>query len=689
MTKDTTATMQRAQDAAAAGEWHEAYELVLEAERAAPLDTAGLAFLADVAYAAGHLDVTITAWERAYAQAMHAGHRLEAAGAAVKVAFHILIDTALLAPVRAWVLKAESLLGQGEETPLHAWLAVLKNYERLLSGDLETAYQWACRAVEIGSRLEPAAAAIGVVAESRSLLLRGEVEAGMARLNEAGDLLLTSDLPPLMAGIVYCEFVCGLQGLAQYELAEQWTDAMERWHPGKAVGSIHGRCRVHRAEVLRRKGEYRAADTEARLACEELQPYLRRELGWPLTELGRIRLRMGDLEGAEEALLRAQALGWEAQPDLALVYLARGQSGLAVASIREALDKPRLIPSKELPPHTELRRAPLLDAAVKLELKAGDPERARLAVEELARIAERFGSTALKASAAQARGRVLLEGGDWDEALAELETALHLWSEVGAPYESAAVHEELATVHRRRGQEDLAELELRTCAAMFEQLGAKLDLSRVRLAMEPAADGGSQSSAGSNLLRREGDFWTMAFNGQEFRLRDLKGLHYLARLLGSPGQELHVLDLVATEAGNTAKPMRTSDLAGMQSRDLQIGDLLDKQARDIYRRRLSEIEADIAEAEAMGDKERVLQAQTERSFLAHELARAVGFGGRGRRGGVHSERARASVTKSLRQAIARIEAYNPAMAHHFDRAIRTGTYCAYLPDTTVPPDWSL
>jgi tetratricopeptide (TPR) repeat protein len=520
----------------------------------------------------------------------------------------------------------------------------------------------------------------------------------MARLDEAGVLLLTGELPPLMAGIVYCEFVCGLQGLAQYELAEQWTDAMERWAPGKAVGSIHGRCRVHRAEVLRLKGDYAAADAEAQLACEELRPYLRRELGWPVTELGRIRLRRGDLEGAEESLLHAQALGWEPQPELALVYLARGQFGLAVACLREALEKPRLVPSKELPPHTELRRAPLLAAAVKVELKAGDPERARVAAAEITRIAERFGSTALRASAAQARGRVQLEDGNLAQARSELEAALQLWSEVGAPYESATVHEDLAAVHRCVGQDDLARVELRTCATVFEQLGAELDLSRVRgmaqfgeAAREPAgapANSTTSTAQTDNMLRREGDFWTMAFCGPTFRLRDSKGLHYLARLLASPGQELHVLDLVATENQQPSGTATADDLRELTSRELRADDLLDAQAKDVYRRRLREIEADIGEAEAMGDGERLLQAKTERSFLAHELARAVGLGGKGRRAGTLSERARASVTKALRQAITRIEAYDPAMAQHLERAIRTGTYCAYLPDTRVPPDWS-
>ena len=72
------------------------------------------------------------------------------------------------------------------------------------------------------------------------------------------------------------------------------------------------------------------------MACDELRPYLRRELGWPLNELGRIRLQKGDVAGAEEALVAAHRGGWDPQPGLALVHLAHGDPATAVASIRDA-----------------------------------------------------------------------------------------------------------------------------------------------------------------------------------------------------------------------------------------------------------------------------------------------------------------------------------------------------------------
>src|SRR5215210_8015680 len=247
-------SVQRAREAAARGDWEEAYELLMEADAGGSLAPTDLAVLGEVAYAAGHLDVTIEAWERAYAACVQAGDRVAAAGAAVRVAMHLLFDTALMAPVRGWLARAERLLEGQDETPAHAWLAAVRTYERMLTGDVEGARQWSERAIEMGSRREPAACAVGRVAAARLRILDGDVEEGLALLDEAGVAAVSGELDPLSTGLVYCELVCALQGLAQYDLAEQWTEAMERWCQTNAIGSLHGRCRVHRAEIMRLRG---------------------------------------------------------------------------------------------------------------------------------------------------------------------------------------------------------------------------------------------------------------------------------------------------------------------------------------------------------------------------------------------------------------------------------------------------
>jgi tetratricopeptide (TPR) repeat protein len=677
------AALERARCAAAAGDWQDAYELLAEADARTPLARPDLALLAGVAYAAGHLDATIDAWERVHRASEQAGDKMAAAGAAVRVAMHLLFDTALLAPVRAWLTRVERLLeGHPEETPVHAWLAVVRNYERLLSGDFAGARQWARRAIEAGTGRDPAAAAIGRVAEARSLILQGDVAQGVSLLNEAAAATVAGELDPLSTGLVFCEVVCAFQALGQYDLAEEWTKAMEQWRAGKPVGSLHGRCRVHRAEILRLRGCCADAETQILKACDELRPYLRREFGWPLTELGRIRFQKGDIQGAEDAFLAAHQAGWDPQPGLALVHLARGEVERAAASIREALDRPSSVPSKEWPPNTALRRAPILEAQVEIEIAAGDLGRARSAAEELGRVAATFESKGLRASAALAQGRVRLAEGDDAGACMAFETAAQQWSDIGAPYEMALARMGLAHALRAQGKEERASLELGAARATFERIGALHQ--EARAGGKPLRSSADASPAAATVFRREGDYWFVVFDGRTARLRDSRGLQYLARLLAEPGRELHALDLVAAGRADPDldEPTFMADLG-------DAGQMLDRRAKDAYRRRLAEIEEDVEEAKAMGDIPRAEQAGAEREFLVRELARAVGIGGQDRRAGSASERGRSAVTRAIRQSMARIREHHPSLGEHLDRTVKTGTYCAYLPDPRLPAGWTL
>jgi hypothetical protein len=112
--------VERARDAAALNDWRQAFDLLMEADAGGLLAPTDLPMLGEVAYAAGQLKVTIEAWERAHPASMQAGDQVAAAAAAVRVAMHLLFDTALMAPVRGWLARAERLLEAQGETPAHA-----------------------------------------------------------------------------------------------------------------------------------------------------------------------------------------------------------------------------------------------------------------------------------------------------------------------------------------------------------------------------------------------------------------------------------------------------------------------------------------------------------------------------------------------------------------------------------------
>jgi hypothetical protein len=170
-------------------------------------------------------------------------------------------------------------------------------------------------------------------------------------------------------------------------------------------------------------------------------------------------------------------------------------------------------------------------------------------------------------------------------------------------------------------------------------------------------------------------------------LRDVKGLRYLTRLLGSPGREFHVLELVAAETGGGAETTMDSDADLNPVMGWNAGVLLDDKAKAAYRRRLAEIDEDHEAALATGNSGRAAQAQAERDFLMRELTRAVGLGGRDRRAASTSERARASVTRAIRHAMARVSEHHASLGQHLERTVRTGTCCAYLPDPRAASGW--
>jgi hypothetical protein len=206
----------------------------------------------------------------------------------------------------------------------------------------------------------------------------------------------------------------------------------------------------------------------------------------------------------------------------------------------------------------------------------------------------------------------------------------------------------------------------------------------------PAEPTAAVAEAAGNLFRREGEYWTVAYEGAVVRLKDAKGLRHLARLLAQPGREFHTLDLEAADG----QPGPPGARAGRGERELAVrrdlgdaGALLDATAKAAYQRRLGELRAELAEAEACNDPVRAARARAELDFLVAELARAVGLGGRDRRAASHAERARLNVTRTIRAAVANLARANPSLGRHLAATIRTGRYCAYTPDPRAPIAW--
>ena len=199
------------------------------------------------------------------------------------------------------------------------------------------------------------------------------------------------------------------------------------------------------------------------------------------------------------------------------------------------------------------------------------------------------------------------------------------------------------------------------------------------------------------LFCKEGEYWTVGYAGHLCRLKDIQGLTQLAQLLRSPGTEFHALDLVrdgatgpdaGEDTGATGVPSGQEREAGLHVGHLgDAGEWLDAQAKVSYQRRLAELREELQAAKALGRIAQAEAAEREIKALVAELARATGLGGRDRRAGSATERARQNVTRTIKSAVNKIAERLPELGHHLARCIKTGTYCGYTPDPYVTISW--
>ena len=181
----------------------------------------------------------------------------------------------------------------------------------------------------------------------------------------------------------------------------------------------------------------------------------------------------------------------------------------------------------------------------------------------------------------------------------------------------------------------------------------------------PAPAAGAAPAIEAALVR-EGVGWAVTFGGARTRLDALKGLEDIRRLLACPGDEIHCLDLA-----DRAEETFAGDAA------------LDARGRAEIKARIRDLQEELAEAEDLNDTGRAERARTELEALVEALTQALGLGGRSRRLGSLSERARTTVTWRIRHAIRQATAAHPAFGRHLEHAIRTGAFCSYAPEHPV------
>jgi class 3 adenylate cyclase len=468
-------SLETARTAAENHAWREAYDAYTAADRR-ELTPSDLERYADAAWLTGRLDEAIGLRERAYAGFSAAGEKLEAARLALTLSWDQSARGAF-AVSHGWFANAERLLDRQPESVVHGLMALTRAVNAMWAeGNIPAAIEGFDEAAELGERFgDRNVQVLALAGKGRALIKSGEIEAGLALLDEGSAAAVCGELKPFYTGLVYCITISSCQDLGDFRRAAEWTEVANRWCDRLDVSGFPGACRIHRAEIMRLSGDWPGAEKQALEACEELHDFDRFITAGGYYEVGEIRRRRGDFAAADEAYRTANELGRDPQPGLALLRLAEGKIDAAVAGVTRALDELE-------DPLSRLRRLP---ARIDIAVAAGDLRTARTAADELEQIVDSYKIGGRRAAAFDATvhfaiGEIKLAEGDSEGASRCLRKARDEWHGVGAPYETAHARMLLGIALRRQGDEHAATQELEAAEAIFERLGAKLDQERAK-----------------------------------------------------------------------------------------------------------------------------------------------------------------------------------------------------------------
>jgi DNA-binding CsgD family transcriptional regulator len=458
---------EQVRETARTGPWLHVYE-DLGARDPAALLAVELEALAEAAWWLCRTDESIAARQRAYAAFREAGDDRGAARTAARL-FHDHFYRGERAVAVGWLRRGFRHLERDRGVVEWGWLRFAEAELHLHQGPLEEAVDGAAQAIRQARHHGDAdLAAVGMQLQGRALIAQGKLDEGLALLDEAMTCVLAGELAPLYTGWVYCSVILACKDLADLQRASEWTQAARVWCQALPATTPYsqGLCRIYRGEVLALHGAWAEAEAELRRAHQELLPHRPQGAAEASYGVGEVLRRRGDLLRAERAFVRAQQLGWDPQPGMALLRLAQGRVEVAAAALRSALASPTV---------DRFARARLLAAQVEVSIAAGALDQARDAARELARIADGLSSAVVGATASAAQGALHLAQGEPAAALEELRRGLGGWRELQLPYEEAKARLLIGTTQRMLGDEEGGRIEIDAARAGFARLGAAAD----------------------------------------------------------------------------------------------------------------------------------------------------------------------------------------------------------------------
>jgi DNA-binding CsgD family transcriptional regulator len=471
-TAETASDLERGRASFRDRAWGDAFRALRQADQTHALDAGDLECLAMSAALTGQDNEFLNALERAHHARLDAGERPEAAKAAFWLGLRLL-SLGETGRATGWFTKAERLIEDEKDGCVErGYLLLPRAYRHLMSGKFDLAEAASSEAASVGEDFaDPDLIAFARSLQGRSRIRQGQVEQGLALLDDVMVTAMAGSLSPVITGLIYCSVIECCHQVFAFDRAREWTAALAAWCKAQPqLVTFTGTCLVHRAEILRMNGAWRDAMEEARRACERCAASADPSAaGAALYEAAEVYRLRGDYAAAEAAYRDASQAGRDPLPGLALLRSAQGKTTDAIAAIRRSVSEAT----------DSLRKLRLLPAFIEIAIAAGAMDEAREACKELEQIALRFDTDVLAATAAHARGAIALANGDAAGALGELRSAFGVWQRVGAPYIGARIRVLVGRACQALGDREGARLEFAAAKTVFEELGAVPDLMQL------------------------------------------------------------------------------------------------------------------------------------------------------------------------------------------------------------------
>ncbi len=452
-----------------AGHWDRALQAFEAVEEKSALSAEDWQAWGSAAMCAGRPEQSVTPFEHAVA-AFEMSEQPESAARVALLLSNVMLEARELAVAKGWHERARSYLKGQPEGKQHGLAEWLSSRLALFEGQLDECRLRAQQAMAIAGRIfDPDLHCLGLVYSGHIQIAQGEVRLGLSLQDEAGAAALAGRVSPWVAGIVFCSVIWAYLHLGDHHRAGQWTDQFSRWCERHGSHCYPALCRLHRGEILAFRGELASAEAEVSRAREQLVVAGPFAEGDACRVLGEIRLSRGDLDGAEQAFREAHRLGWNPQPGLGLLLVARGQPESALKQLERALAQPTWADGQ--------RRGSVLAVLARVAAMNGNLERASAALAELAAAPEPCASQASAAELARAQGELAWAERDLDRAELALRRSIAFWLESGAPLHAADVRLRLCEL-LLASDATAAELELSSAEAAFRGVHAEPLLRR-------------------------------------------------------------------------------------------------------------------------------------------------------------------------------------------------------------------